>query len=162
MSVMQIVTQLAAGIGAPRRRRGLGVARALARRLGRRFGLRAIVFAGIDVTRFAPPRRRRALQGRLSDAFHTAFIIAAGLCVLAALAASRLPDLRFDDEMQGETPPADSPMNRKQENTSMNKRQLWGSALAGIVLVARDRRQATSSTCAPSRRSRRGPPSRRR
>ena len=26
-------------------------------------------------------------------------------------------------------------MNRKQENTSMNKRQLWGSSLAGIVLV---------------------------
>jgi hypothetical protein len=50
-------------------------------------------------------------------------------------------------------------MNRKQENTSMNKRQLWGSALAGIVLVVAigggyeqyvRAKSAPSAPCSPS------------
>jgi EmrB/QacA subfamily drug resistance transporter len=106
MSVMQIVTQLSAGMAR------LGAAAAsvsLARSLGASVGasaFAAIVFAGIDVSDLRRLAADAALQGRLSDAFHTAFIIAAGLCVLAAWAASRLPDLRFDDEMQGKTPRA--------------------------------------------------------
>jgi hypothetical protein len=104
--VMQIVTQLSAGMAR------LGAAAAsvsLARSLGASVGasaFAAIVFAGIDVSDLRRLAADAALQGRLSDAFHTAFIIAAGLCVLAAWAASRLPDLRFDDEMQGKTPRA--------------------------------------------------------
>jgi hypothetical protein len=38
-----------------------------------------------------------AAQGRLCEAFHHAFLVAAGLCALAAWAASRLPELRFDE-----------------------------------------------------------------
>ena len=104
MSVMQIVTQLSAGMAR------LGAAAAsvsLARSLGASVGasaFAAIVFAGIDVSDLHRLAADAALQGRLSQAFHTAFIIAAGLCVLAAWAASRLPDLHFDDEMQGKTP----------------------------------------------------------
>ena len=98
MSVMQIVTQIAAG------RERLGAAAAsisLARSLGGSVGasaLAAVVFAGLgngDVTqRLADP----ALRAQLREAFHHAFLVAAGLCVAAAWAASRLPVLHLRDE----------------------------------------------------------------
>jgi EmrB/QacA subfamily drug resistance transporter len=101
MSVMTIVTQLAAG------RERLGAAAAsvsLSRSLGASVGasaFAAIVFAGIDVSDLRRLVADPSLLGQFSGAFHHAFIAAAVLCVLAAWAASRLPDLRFDAEQSG-------------------------------------------------------------
>jgi EmrB/QacA subfamily drug resistance transporter len=101
MSVMQIVTQLAAG------RERLGAAAAsvsLSRSLGASIGasaFAAIVFAGIDVSDLRRLVGDGSLLGQLSSSFHHAFVAAAVLCVLAAWAASRLPDLRFDAEQSG-------------------------------------------------------------
>ena len=97
MSVAQIVTQHVAGMAR------LGAAAAsvsLARTLGASLGasaFAAVVFAGIDVSDVQRVAADAAAQGRLSEAFHHAFLVAAGLCALAAWAASRLPDLRFDE-----------------------------------------------------------------
>jgi len=101
MSVMTIVTQLAAG------RERLGAAAAsvsLSRSLGASVGasaFAAIVFAGIDVSDLRRLVADPSLLRPFSGAFHHAFIAAAVLCVLAAWAASRLPDLRFDAERSG-------------------------------------------------------------
>ncbi len=98
MSVMQIVTQTAAG---PAR---LGVAAAtvsLARTLGSSFGASAfgaLIYGLIGSAPVLNAGRSPAAEASVRSAFEFAFFAAALLCTSAAWAASRVPALRFDGD----------------------------------------------------------------
>jgi EmrB/QacA subfamily drug resistance transporter len=104
MSVMQIVTQMAAGSAR------LGAAAStisLARTLGSSVGASAFGALIFGVIGAAPVHAvpGAAADPRIGHAFGFAFAAASVLCLLAAWAASRVPPLRFDLE-QTVTPPA--------------------------------------------------------
>ncbi|HZW72784.1 MAG TPA: MFS transporter, partial [Caldimonas sp.] len=104
MSVMQIVTQLAAG---PSRLGAAASTVSLARTLGSSLGASAFAALIFNVIGGAPlhPGVHEAADPRIAHAFRFAFMGAALLCVLAAWTASRVPALRFDAEHPG-TPPS--------------------------------------------------------
>jgi EmrB/QacA subfamily drug resistance transporter len=100
MSVMQIVTQTEAG---PARLGAAAGTISLARSFGSSLG--ASAFGALIYGSIGGPLDARALQdpqvtSRLETAFRLAFLGAALLCVLAAWTASRVPSLRFDDELR--------------------------------------------------------------
>jgi MFS family permease len=103
MSVMQIVTQTAAGTSR------LGAAAStvsLARTLGSSLGASAFGALIFGVIGGAPVLGvPDAAEARVAHAFRIAFVAAALLCLLGAWAASRVPELRFDRE-QAVTPPS--------------------------------------------------------
>ncbi|HEX4232834.1 MAG TPA: MFS transporter [Caldimonas sp.] len=104
MSVMQIVTQTAAGSAR------LGAAAStisLARTLGSSVGASAFGALIFGIIGAAPVHAvpGAAADPRIGHAFRFAFAAASVLCLLAAWAASRVPPLRFDLE-QTVTPPA--------------------------------------------------------
>jgi len=96
MSVMQIVTQTAAGSAR------LGAAAStvsLARTLGLSIGAAAfgaLIYGLIGGAPVIAGARSAAADARIGHAFEIAFLAAAVLCALAAWAASRVPTLRFD------------------------------------------------------------------
>jgi EmrB/QacA subfamily drug resistance transporter len=98
MSVMQIVTQTAAG---PARLGAAASTISLARTVGSSLGAAAFgariygVIGGLPVIAAV---RTAAEDARVERAFELAFLAAAGLCLAAAWAASRVPTLRFDGE----------------------------------------------------------------
>ena len=98
MSVMQIVTQTAAG---PTR---LGVAAAtvsLARTLGSSLGASifgALIYGLIGTVPVLNAVRSPAAEASVRNAFEYAFFAAALLCMAAAWAASRVPPLRFEGD----------------------------------------------------------------
>jgi len=98
MSVMQIVTQTAAGSAR------LGAAAstiALARTLGSSIGASAfgaLIYGLIGGVPVLTGARSAADDARVGHAFEFAFLAAAVLCLAAAWAASRVPTLRFDSE----------------------------------------------------------------
>jgi len=106
MSVMQIVTQTAAGTSR------LGAAAStvsLARTLGSSLGASAfgaLIFGAIGG---APVLgvAHAAAEPRVAHAFRLAFVAAAVLCLLGAWAASRVPTLRFDREQAVTAPPVE-------------------------------------------------------
>ena len=98
MSVMQIVTQTAAG---PARLGAAAATISLARTLGSSLGAAAFGALIYGLMGGAPAigaERSAAEALRMDRAFEIAFLGAAALCLLAAWAASRVPILRFDDE----------------------------------------------------------------
>jgi EmrB/QacA subfamily drug resistance transporter len=105
MSVMQIVTQTAAGSAR------LGAAAStvsLARTLGSSIGASAfgaLIYGLIGGAPVIAGVRSAAADVRIDRAFDIAFLAAAALCLVAAWAASRVPTLRFDGE-QTVTAPA--------------------------------------------------------
>ena len=105
MSVMQIVTQTAAGSAR------LGAAAstiALARTLGSSIGASAfgaLIYGLIGGAPVLTGARSAADDARVGHAFEFAFLAAAVLCLAAAWAASRVPTLRFDSE-NAVTPPS--------------------------------------------------------
>jgi len=105
MSVMQIVTQTASG---PARLGAAAATMSLARTLGSSIGASAfgalvfgLVGRGDALQAAQDPLARQALGG----AFDIAFAAAAGVCVLAAWAASRVPALQFGPEAAGRAAP---------------------------------------------------------
>ncbi len=103
MSVMQIVTQLAAG---PARLGAAASTVSLARTLGSSLGASAfgaLIFGVIGGAPLQPAAQ--AVDVRIGHAFRFAFVGAAVLCLLGAWAASRVPALRFDAE-HPVTPPS--------------------------------------------------------
>ena len=98
MSVMQIVTQTAAG---PARLGAAAAAISLARTLGSSFGASAFgaliygLIGGAPVLAGVPSA---AAEASVRSAFEVAFLAAAALCVAAAWTASRVPTLRFDGD----------------------------------------------------------------
>ncbi len=98
MSVMQIVTQTAAGSAR------LGAAAStisLARTLGSSIGASAfgaLIYGSIGSAPVLSGVRSAAVDGRVARAFEFAFFGAAALCLAAAWAASRVPALRFDGD----------------------------------------------------------------
>jgi len=99
MSVMQIVTQSAAG---PARLGAAAGTISLARALGSSVGASAfgaLIFGLIGGTDDFAGLPNRELQGPVSAAFRFAFFAAAALCVLAAWAASKVPSLRLAEEL---------------------------------------------------------------
>jgi EmrB/QacA subfamily drug resistance transporter len=105
MSVMQIVTQTAAG---PARLGAAASTVSLARTLGLSIGAAAfgaLIYGLIGGAPVIAGARNAAADTRIEDAFEIAFVAAAVLCALAAWAASRVPTLRFDAE-QAVTAPA--------------------------------------------------------
>jgi len=104
MSVMQIVTQLAAG---PARLGAAASTVSLARTLGSSLGASAFGALIFNVIGGAPlhPGAHETADPRIAHAFRFAFMGAALLCVLAAWTASRVPALRFDAE-HPVTPPS--------------------------------------------------------
>jgi MFS family permease len=106
MSVMQIVTQIAAG---PARLGAAASTVALARTLGSSLGASAfgaLIYGLIGGAPAFAGARAPAVDPRIEHAFDAAFAAAAALCLVAAWAASRVPPLRFDAE-QPVTAPAD-------------------------------------------------------
>jgi EmrB/QacA subfamily drug resistance transporter len=106
MSVMQIVTQIAAG---PARLGAAASTVALARTLGSSLGASAfgaLIYGLIGGAPAFAGARGAAVDPRIEHAFDAAFAAAAALCLVAAWAASRVPPLRFDAE-QPVTAPAD-------------------------------------------------------
>jgi EmrB/QacA subfamily drug resistance transporter len=98
MSVMQIVTQSAAG---PARLGAAAATVSLARTLGSSIGASAfgaLIYGLIGGTPVLSGTPSAAAAAGVRHAFEFAFFAAAGLCVLAAWAASRVPPLRFDKE----------------------------------------------------------------
>ena len=98
MSVMQIVTQTAAG---PARLGAAAGTMSLARTLGSSLGASAfgaLIFGLIGGTQDFAALQAEQMQGQVHAAFRFAFLFAAGLCVLAAWTASKVPTLRFGDE----------------------------------------------------------------
>jgi MFS family permease len=98
MSVMQIVTQTAAG---PARLGAAAATVSLARTLGSSFGASAfgaLIYGVIGGAPVLAATRSPAAEASVRSAFEFAFYAAAALCVLAAWAASRVPSLRFDGE----------------------------------------------------------------
>ncbi|HEY2561891.1 MAG TPA: MFS transporter [Caldimonas sp.] len=104
MSVMQIVTQTAAG---PARLGAAASTVSLARTLGSSVGASAFGALIFGVIGAAPVLAApgAVADPRIGHAFRFAFAAASALCLLAAWAASRVPPLRFDGE-QTVTPPA--------------------------------------------------------
>jgi len=105
MSVMQIVTQTAAG---PARLGAAASTVSLARTLGSSIGASAfgaLIYGLIGSAPVIGGVRGAAADARIDRAFAVAFLAAASLCALAAWAASRVPALRFDGE-QTVTAPA--------------------------------------------------------
>ncbi|MFL6663400.1 MAG: MFS transporter [Rhizobacter sp.] len=101
MSVMQIVTQTAAG---PARLGAAAGTISLARTLGSSLGAStfgALVFGLIGGTHDFAGLRDPQMQGQVHSAFKLAFFAAAGVCILAAWAASKVPTLRFGEELGG-------------------------------------------------------------
>jgi EmrB/QacA subfamily drug resistance transporter len=99
MSVMQIVTQSEAG---PARLGAAAGTISLARTLGSAVGASAfgalifgLIGGSYDVAALQDP----GMQARVHMAFRFAFLGAAGLCLLAAWTASRVPSLRFTEEL---------------------------------------------------------------
>jgi MFS family permease len=98
MSVMQIVTQTAAG---PARLGAAASTVTLARTLGSSIGASAfgaLIYGLIGGTPVLSGAPSAAAEGRVHEAFQVAFFAAAGLCVAAAWAANCVPSLRFDGE----------------------------------------------------------------
>ena len=98
MSVMQIVTQSAAG---PARLGAAAGTISLARTLGSSVGASAfgaLIFGLIGGTEDLAGLPSHELQGPVSAAFRSAFFAAAALCLLAAWAASKVPSLRLGEE----------------------------------------------------------------
>ncbi len=98
MSVMQIVTQTAAG---PARLGAAAATISLARTLGSSIGAAAfgaLIYGLIGTAPSAAGVHAVADPARIARAFQVAFVAAAALCLLAAWAASRVPTLRFDRE----------------------------------------------------------------
>lgn len=105
MSVMQIVTQTAAG---PARLGAAASTVSLARTLGSSIGAAAfgaLIYGVIGGAPVIAGVRDAAADARIERAFELAFLAAAVLCFAAAWAASRVPTLRFDAE-QSVTAPA--------------------------------------------------------
>ena len=101
MSVMQIVTQTAAG---PERLGAAAATMSLSRSLGSALGAStfgALIYGligGAPVLEEARSNARSLVAvASVSSAFEFAFFAAAALCVVAAWMASRVPSLRFDD-----------------------------------------------------------------
>ena len=106
MSVMQIVTQTAAG---PARLGAAAATMSLARTLGSSIGAAAfgaLIYGLIGGAAVLGGVRSAADSARVDRAFEFAFLGASALCLLAAWAASRVPSLRFDRE-QAVTAPAE-------------------------------------------------------
>jgi len=103
MSVMQIVTQSAAGTSR------LGAAAAtisLARTLGSSVGAAAfgaLIYGLIGGSALLSGARSAADEARVAHAFDIGFVAAGVLCLLAAWAASRVPSLRFEREQPAPT-----------------------------------------------------------
>jgi EmrB/QacA subfamily drug resistance transporter len=98
MSVMQIVTQSAAG---PARLGAAASTVALARTLGSSIGASAfgaLIYGLIGGSPVLAGVRSAAVDARIDRAFGFAFLGAAVLCLAAAWAASRVPTLTFDGE----------------------------------------------------------------
>ena len=96
MSVMQIVTQTAAG---PERLGAAAATISLARTLGSSIGASAfgaLIYGLIGGAQVLSASRTPAAEATLHRAFDAAFIAAAVLCLLAAWTARRIPPLRFD------------------------------------------------------------------
>ena len=105
MSVMQIVTQTAAG---PARLGAAASTISLARTLGSSLGASAfgaLIYGVIGGAPVMAGVRSAADDARIGLAFRIAFLAAAALCAVAAWAATRVPTLRFDGE-QAVTAPA--------------------------------------------------------
>jgi hypothetical protein len=102
MSVMQIVTQTAAG---PARLGAAAGTNSLARTLGSSVGASAFgalifgLIGGSHDFQGLQSQQSQAMQQDLHSAFRIAFLSAAGLCVVAAWMASRVPALRFTEEL---------------------------------------------------------------
>jgi EmrB/QacA subfamily drug resistance transporter len=99
MSVMQIVTRTAAG---PARLGAAAGTMSLARTLGSSLGASAfgaLIFGLIGGTQDFAALQGQQMQGQVHAAFRFAFFFAAGLCLLAAWSASKVPALRFGDEV---------------------------------------------------------------
>ena len=96
MSVMQIVTQTAAG---PARLGAAAATISLARTLGSSIGASAfgaLIYGLIGGAPLLTGALSAATKARIHHAFDAAFFAAATLCIAAAWAASRVPQLRFD------------------------------------------------------------------
>jgi hypothetical protein len=106
MSVMQIVTQTAAG---PARLGAAAATVSLARTLGSSFGASAfgaLIYGVIGSTDVLGSAGSATAVASVHEAFRFAFLAAAGLCLAAAWAASRVPPLRFDGDVAASvTPP---------------------------------------------------------
>jgi EmrB/QacA subfamily drug resistance transporter len=105
MSVMQIVTQTAAG---PARLGAAASTISLSRALGSSIGAAAfgaLIYGLIGGAAAIAGVHSAAAEARVQRAFEVAFLAAAALCLFAAWAASRVPSLRFDGE-QTVTAPA--------------------------------------------------------
>jgi EmrB/QacA subfamily drug resistance transporter len=101
MSVMQIVTQTAAG---PARLGSAAATMTLSRSLGSSVGASAfgaLIFGSFNSAEALRAAQTAALQTQVSSAFRHAFLAAAGMCLLAAWAASTVPSIRFSNEMPG-------------------------------------------------------------
>ena len=101
MSVMQIVTQIEAG---PARLGAAAGTISLARTLGSTLGASAfgaLIYGSIGGTLDFAALQNPQMPGRVETAFRFAFLGAAALCVLAAWTASRVPPLRFNEELRG-------------------------------------------------------------
>ena len=101
MSVMQIVTQTAAG---PARLGAAAGTISLARTLGSSIGASAfgaLVFGLIGGSHDFAGLQDPHMQDQVHTAFRFAFFGAAVLCALAAWAASKVPPLRFTQELDG-------------------------------------------------------------
>jgi EmrB/QacA subfamily drug resistance transporter len=108
MSVMQIVTQTAAG---PARLGAAASTVALARSLGSSLGAAAfgaLIYGLIGGAPVIAGARSALLEARIDHAFQVAFAAAGVLCLFAAWAASRVPTLRFDREQAVTDPSVDS------------------------------------------------------
>ena len=104
MSVMQIVTQTAAG---PARLGAAASTIALARSLGSSLGAAAfgaLIYGLIGGTPALADAHSTQVAARIDRAFEIAFLAAAAVCLAAAWAASRVPSLRFDTEQAVTTP----------------------------------------------------------
>jgi EmrB/QacA subfamily drug resistance transporter len=107
MSVMQIVTQMAAG---PARLGAAASTVALARTLGSSIGASAfgaLIYGLIGTAPVLGAVRSAEVEARIGHAFVFAFLGAGALCLAAAWAASRVPSLRFDREQAVTTPPVE-------------------------------------------------------
>ncbi len=106
MSVMQIVTQTAAG---PERLGAAASTISLARTLGSSIGASAFGALIYGVIGSAPMIAARTAPAdvRIEQAFEFAFLAAAALCAAAAWASSKVPTLRFDTEQTVTAPAVD-------------------------------------------------------
>ncbi|MDQ6628637.1 MAG: MFS transporter [Pseudomonadota bacterium] len=98
MSVMQIVTQVAAGSA---RLGAAAAAVSLARTLGSSLGASAfgaLIYGLIGGAAVLSDVQSAAAGASVRSAFEIAFLGAAGLCIAAAWAASRVPPLRFEGD----------------------------------------------------------------